>query len=334
MKARSMFFRLALALCTLLISSRAGAVDIKAMEEALNGSGLEGWIHGTVADKELYVFTYRNPDNFFDYLTMSLVPASPEIRSKLAATRRHDKLRIKGSFMQNPSPQKHISVTAVEVVKDYKPAYEVPAFIYSTEVPKALRKDGTASFLVHAVGGEGHILVVEYQDQVVPIFAQDTTYTAGLSRNDIIRLKYKVQEMPNRPLHLMVDGDAKEPVGMIERISDLNEKPADIQGTLIMFPKSPEISFNVFAVLQDGKEGYSRQFTIVNFENPEVFRAAREKLQQAWDAHPGEWKNGRNKLVSTKLRVRVKGSFNQVSVNQANPQVLIGSADDITILEK
>jgi hypothetical protein len=333
MKARSICFRLALLLSGLFISIQSGAVDIKAVEEALTGKGLEGWVHGTVADKELYVFTYRNPDNFFDYITMSLVPATAEIRAKLAASKRHDKLRITGSFMPNPSPQKHISVTAVEVVKDYKPAYEVPAFVYSTEVPKALRKDGTASFLVHAIGGEGHILVVEYQDQVVPIFARDTAYTAGLSRNDVIRLKYKVQEAPNRPRHLMVDDNAKEPVKMVERIADINEKPADVQGTLVMFPKSPEIIFNVFAVLQDAKEGYSRQFTIVNFENPEVFKAAREKLQAAWDAHPGEWKNGRNKLVSTKVRVRVKGNFNQVSVNQANPQVLIGSADDITILE-
>jgi superoxide dismutase len=101
-----------------------------------------------------------------------------------------------------------------------------------------------------------------------------------------------------------------------------------------MFPKSPEIIFNVFAVLQEKTKGFNRQFTIVNFEDMEAFKAAREKLQKAWDAHPNDYVNGRNKLVSTKVRVRVKGIYNQVSVNQANPQVLIKSADDITIIDK
>lgn len=333
MRIRNLLFRLLILLAVSSFSVPAMAIDIKAIEEALTGKGLEGWVHGSVAEKELYVFTYRNPENFFDYITMSLVPASPEIRAKLAATKRHDKLKIVGTFMRNPSPQKHIAVTSVEVVKEFKSAYEVPAFVYSVEVPKGLRKDGTQKFLVHAIGGEGHILVVEYKDQVIPIFARDTAYTSGLSRNDVIRLKFKVQEAPNRPRHLMVDDEAKNPVKIIERIGDIDTKDADITGTLVMFPKSPEIIFNVFAVLKEEKEGYNRQFTIVNFENMEAFKAAREKLQKAWDAHPNDYVNGRNKLVSTKIKVRVKGKFNQVSVNQANPQVLIGGPEDITIID-
>jgi hypothetical protein len=59
----------------------------------------------------------------------------------------------------------------------------------------------------------------------------------------------------------------------------------------------------------------------------------REKLQKVWDKYPGEYTNGRNKFVSKRLRVRVTGTFNQVSTSQANPQILINSPDNVQITE-
>ena len=52
----------------------AFAVDPVEIEKLLKSTGVEGWIHGSVENRDLYVFTYRNPGNFFDYLNMS-VPA-------------------------------------------------------------------------------------------------------------------------------------------------------------------------------------------------------------------------------------------------------------------
>jgi hypothetical protein len=42
----------------------ARAVDLVQLEKDLNGAGVTGWIHGSVADRHLYVFTYRTPGNF------------------------------------------------------------------------------------------------------------------------------------------------------------------------------------------------------------------------------------------------------------------------------
>ena len=313
-------------------SFSAGAVDLQQIEKELSTTGLEGWIHGAVKEKDLYVFTWRNPKNFFDYIDMSLVAMDSVIGARLATLSRHDKVRIRGRFLRNPSPQKHIAVTSVELVRKYESAYPSETYQHSTTLPGELLTKDKATFLVHAISGGGHILVVEYKDAVIPIFARDTTQVKDLSRNDIVQLSYTLQEYPGRPVHLELDKKLKRPVKVLESIKDINGKPASVEGTLVLFPKSPSISTNVFAVLQAAEGGFNRQFTIVNFENPELFKQAREVLQKAWDSHPGEYTNGRNKLISKKIRVRIGGTFNQVDANQANPQILIGSIDDVVIL--
>ena len=100
-----------------------------------------------------------------------------------------------------------------------------------------------------------------------------------------------------------------------------------------MFPKSPEIQFNVFAVQQPLPSGLTRQYTLVNMVDPGVFSQIRAKLQKAWDSYPKSYVNGRNKLVSTKIQVKASGVINDVDPSQANPQILLKSADDIQIIE-
>jgi hypothetical protein len=310
------------------------AIDIRQIEKELTTTGVVGWIHGSVEAKGLYVFTYRNPGDFFDYILMSLVTDDSAMQAALASFHRHDKVRVKGKFLTNPSPQKHIAVTSVELVKKYESAYPSGPYPYDAALPDELLKKSKATFLIHAIAEEGHILVVEYKDAVTPMFAPDNSLVKELSRNDVVQFKYAIRKRPGWPIHLEIDKDAKRPVKLIESIKDINGKPARVVGTLVLFPQSPEISLNVFAVLQETKYTFNRQFTIVNFEQPEVFKGARDKLQKAWDRHPGEYVNGRNKLISKKLRVRVTGTYNQVSPNQANPQILIGSVEDVEILEE
>ncbi|MES2964955.1 MAG: hypothetical protein V4760_13780, partial [Bdellovibrionota bacterium] len=111
----------------------------------------------------------------------------------------------------------------------------------------------------------------------------------------------------------------------------MHGKPAAVEGALIMFPQSPEIIFNVFAVEDASVPGIKRQFTLLNQDDPKVFKEIREKLQAAWDLHPGASVNARNKLKSNKIRVSVKGTFQVIDANQANAQVLLKSANDIVI---
>jgi hypothetical protein len=93
------------------------------------------------------------------------------------------------------------------------------------------------------------------------------------------------------------------------------------------------VLFNVFAVLQELPGNAQRQFTLVNFDDTAKFEAIRNKLQDAWDAAGADSAvSGRNKLISTKVRVRVSGTFNQIDPNQANAQIVLDGPDALEIV--
>lgn len=335
MKTNSIFrFISAVLLSVVFFQPSAYAVDLGQIEKDLAEKGVEGWIHGSVADRDLYVLTYRAPGDFFDYVELSLTTDSPEIAKRLPSFGRHDKVRIKGSFLRNPSPQKHVSLTSLELVKKFTSGYAVAPYQHQAKIPADLFSAGVADFLVHAIAGDGHVLVLEYRDQIVPMFVKNGELTKNLFRNDLVRLHYKLMVDPESPTHLSLDESAAEPLKVLESIQALHGKPAEVEGALIMFPKSPEILFNVFAIKQEiAGTGLNRQFTIMNFDDPKVFAKVRENLQKAWDKYPRQFDNGRNKLISRRLRVKAKGTFNEIDANQANPQVLITSPDSVTVIE-
>jgi hypothetical protein len=313
----------------------AFAVDMKEVEKELTSTGVEGWIHGSVETQGIYVFTYRTPGNFFDYVEMSLVSDSPAIMKQLGTFDRHDKVRVKGAFIaDNPSPQKHIMISSVELLTKYTQPYPVEPYQHQAKIPDDLLGKNSATFLVHAIGGDGQILVVEYKDVILPIFVKNGALAKNLFRGDLVQLQYKIQKYPNEPVHLNLDPTASQPVQVLESIHAQHGKVVTLEGDLILFPKSPEINFNVFALKQDLPAGLSRQFTLVNFDSPDVFAAIREKLQAEWDKFPGAYVNGRNKLVSFRIRVRATGTINEIDPSQANPQILLGSADSVQVIDQ
>jgi hypothetical protein len=320
------------ALLAQLFAASAMAVDLKEIERLLGSTGVDGWIHGSVSDRNLYVFTYRNPNDFFDYIQMSLVSFDPTILTQLASFNRNDEVLVKGSFMNNPSQQKHIQVTSISAVKKYDPAYPVPAYQYEARIPDELLNLSRATLLVHAVAAGGAILVVEYKDQVLPVFVGKPDLTKDLYRNDVVDVAIKIQHTPGRPTHLNIVDTDPAPVKMVDSIKALHGKPASVEGALILFPKSPEIITNVFAVQQTLPSGLTRQFTLANLDDPTIFTAIVAKLQKAWDAAPANsYVNGRNKRVSTVLKVKATGVFNEIDPSQANAQILLASPDDVTV---
>jgi hypothetical protein len=322
----------------LLISTSSLAVDIGQIEKELTTTGVQGWIHGSVPERHLYVFTYRNPNDFFDYIQMSLVADTPAIDAQIAVLGRHDRVLVKGSFMDNPSPQKHINVTSIQLLEKYNGKYPSEPYQYEAKIPDELTNINKASFLVHAIAGDGHILVVEYKDQILPIFVKNAALTQGLFRGDVVLLSFAIQRYPDHPSHLKLNETAPDALKVTDSIHSIHGKQGSIEGALILFPKSPEILFNVFAVQQiigNGQGGQlKRQFTLVNFDDPAEFAKIRKALQAAWDRHPGEYVNGRNKLVSKVIRVRATGTFNEVDPSQANPQILLKNVNSVQILEQ
>jgi hypothetical protein len=314
-----------------LFAAQAHAVDMGEVEKELTTTGVTGWIHGSVQGQGLYVFTYRTPGNFFDYIEMSLIPGQAGMLKTLSTFDRHDQVRIKGKFADIPAPQKHILVSSIELVQKYDSGYPTPPHDYMAKIPDDLLKQNAANFLVHAVAGNGQILVLEYKDAIVPVFVSNGKLAQNLFRGDVIHLTYKIQAFPDQPTHLNVDETVANPLQVIDSIQAQNGKQVTLEGALILFPKSPEIEFNVFAVQQLLSDGLSRQFTLVNFDDANLFQKIRDTLQKAWDQSPHDYVNGRNKLVSTKIRVKATGTINEVDPSQANPQILLKSLDSIVI---
>jgi hypothetical protein len=327
--------RLALPLLALVLSA-CSAPPLTAPErfvtELQDGLAVEGEIHGAMPDLNQFVFTFRNPGKFFEFVEVSLVAEDPELRRELAGLRRHDRVRITGRLMDNPSPQMHVVLSSLEVVKRHEPVPEVPDYGYVTSVPAELEGSDEALFLVHAVHADGGILVVEHGDVVLPVFMDRPELARDLARNDVVRLAYEVRTSPGRPVHLELK-PVEQPIEVIESVMAMHGQPASVEGALVLFPKSPQVKFNVFAVLDELPGELKRQYTLAHFDDPEVFAAIREKLQAAWDAAgEGSSESGRNKLVSTTVRVRATGKFNEVDANQANVQIILDGPDAVEIL--
>ena len=307
-------------------------VDFGQVERELGGDGAVGWIHGAVAGRDLFTFTYRQ--TFFEYAIFPMLPETPTVADALARVSRHDRVRIFGRYADNSSPQRHIIVTRVEVVEPWTNPYTPAPYQYEAQVPRDLLGQTSARFLVHAIAEGGRILVVEYRDQILPIFVRNPELTSGLSRNDVVEIQYRVRTRPEQPVHLAIQEGLPNAIRVVQAVSSLNGREVEnVEGELVLFAASPEIRFDVFALNDREFPEARRQFTLLNFEDPEIFRAIREKLKAAWDRHPRAFVNGRNKLVSTCISVRARGVFHQIDANQANVQILLRSPNDIDVLD-
>ncbi|MDY6945438.1 MAG: hypothetical protein SXG53_06945 [Pseudomonadota bacterium] len=300
--------------------------------ELTSQNGVVGEIHGAYHELDLYVLTYRNPKNFFDFIEVSLIPGNSQVSSALAGLHRHDRVRIKGQLLDNPSPQPHVEIGWLEVVKSYESTPAMPAYTYTADIPAQLRGKDSALFLVHNVGAGGRILVVEYQDVVLPIPVRRPELTRNLARNDVVRLAYEIRSEPDKPVHLRLREDAPQPVEVVDSVMALHQRAAVVEGPLVLFPKSPQVAFNVFAVLQQLPGGLRRQYTLANFESEKTFEEIRKKLQLAWDEQGNVAVSGRNKLISTNVRVRATGKFNEIDPNQANVQIVLDGPDSVEVL--
>ena len=133
------------------------------------GNAVEGEVHGAYPELGLYVFTYRAPENFFDFVEVSLVPSTETLAGQLADLHRHDRVRIRGPLMDTPSPQPHVEISGLEIVSRYQPEIEMPAYAYRTNIPEDLRGKDNELFLVHPVHAGGSILLLEHRDVVLPL---------------------------------------------------------------------------------------------------------------------------------------------------------------------
>lgn len=311
------------------LNANASGLDLSELGRRLRSEGLVGRIHGSVSERDLWVFTYRKPDDFFSHYEFPLVPESEELVQKLSALRRHDQVWIKGQIIENRAPLAHILVAELEVRERWDT--ERPPYSYDAQLPEELLARNEAAFRVHAVVNEGRVLVLEYKDSIVPVFVSQPQQTASLHRGDKIRLRYVVRAYPDRPTHLQPDPAVAQPLTVERSILEGHGTPVTREGYLVLFPKSPQIAFDVYALQEVDSDGLTLEYTLVNFDDVGTFRAIREKLAAFWNAHADRSVVGRNKLVNRALRVRATGLLNVQDQNQANPQILLSNPDAVSV---
>jgi hypothetical protein len=308
-------------------------VDLDQLKSALEGAGLVGEVHGIHLPNSLHAFTYRNPSDFFDYITLPLVAENSVVGSQLDTIKRHEVVRVFGTFVDNKAPIKHILVKKIEVVKTHNS--ETDQFKF---VPKTPLSEVTAQSVltgrVHAISPEGSFFLMEYKDLILPVFvrsADQIEQARHLYRGDLLRLSYRVRNDPKQPVHLTpLPGSSS--IQVLERIQSCHGQNLEKEGFLVKFPKSPQILNDTFAILVEDSVGTTVQFTLINFEQVDLNAELRKVLQAAWNQAPNTLiENGRNKLIHRGILIKARGQCNVVSQAQANPQILFSSLADISV---
>lgn len=304
-------------------------LEMPKLARELNKNGLIGRIHGAVAESKMYLISVREPDNFFGHREFSLIAQDENSSDILNQANRHDLVCIQGEILPNPSPQKHIKLSSIKIVEPWAKSTAFPSYKREfANIPNQLENQNSLIGKVHAIGNQGKILVVGYQDSVIPIFVEQTEYTQGLYRGDIVELNYQIQSYPQQPSHLQLDTTIAKPIKVIDAISTWHNQPKILSGSLVKFPQSPQLKFDVYA-MEVETQGINRYFTLINFEDMNKFTAIRQKLAKIWDENADTAQSGRNKLINPAVKIQAQGLANIISTEQANPQILLNSVDDV-----
>lgn len=315
-----------------------GKIDLEELRKALKSSGLVGEIHAADPSNRQFVFTYRHPKDFFTNVQIGMITHSDSARDFFKTMKRHDRVKITGDFIHEgeimpASPQPHIEVSSIEMVKKYESPVALPEnrFTKSTILPQELLDKGEADFLVHANVKNGAALVLEYKDNFVFLTVPEPKIAAQVYRNDRVHIRFTRQKHPKQPMHLELEQGSGEagiaPLVVTDSIKTLHGKRYTQRGNLVRFPKSPQINRDIWAVEQKSADGNSRTFTLVNFTKKGEQEKIDAKLKTWWEAHLDSVIDGRNKLVNTKVEIVATGKMNVVDPNQANAQMRLNAKD-------
>lgn len=313
-------------------ASKKTEIDFTILEKCLLTDGVELEVHGAAPMSRLFVVTYRNPKNFFQAVHLSLLSKNPEVKALIPTLKRHDRIFIKGGFAPITSPQKHILAGEIKILSRSAQAPHSNEYTYQT-LPGSILEKNHLIGKVHAVFGDGKILVVEEGDLVIPVFVEEPWVEAvnPLARGDKIEINYIVQNRPKNPVHLNFDPSAPFAFKVLHSAMQDHGRPITITGKLIRFPASPMVKFPVFAVNVDMGDGVLLPHTVLSFTDPELFAQARKLFQSIWDKHPQGVSQYRNKFINDDITVTVSGTYNMIHPLQANPQVVISNINEIKI---
>lgn len=306
--------------------------------------GLKGWVHGAVPRYRQFLFTYRKEDAsdpmaFFKSQQFSLIPANEAVAAKFQELKRHDQLVLKGRILQNGSPLVHIKVTDLQIVKKYEHSTTNEYTFDERLLNNATEVDVFG--MVHATAHSaelGWAIIVERDSFIVPI-AVDASHAEAASklfRGDIVNVSLSVIRRGNGPVHFATNSARPNAIQVVDSILNCHGAQREVEGTLAKFHQSPAISLDVYAVRFVDANGLGRNMTffpadgVSEAEFMEIFTAISAKAKAAWDQSQTEPVVVRNFYEKSSIKVKAKGILNVVSTEQANAQVYIRSADDVS----
>lgn len=313
-------------------------------EKTQEGKPIRGIIHGADHRRGSYVFTFVK-GYFFNRLNLSMIPdfkssLTPDILKRdFESLNRGDQIEVTEARLRVRGKQPHLEVVSFQVLKRFNPGVSSPAgkFERSTALGKLLQGKTEIVALVHAIEGEGRVLVLEYKDAVFPMIVprKRARFSKDLYRGDLVRIQFEVKQSPGRPSHVILADEVGgvSPVTMLDSAKALHGKKTTIEGRLVLFPKSPTINRDIYAIEQmlpgDPEKKLARYFTLVNFTSADVFNGILTRAKKYFESVPQAVRQGRNKYIHEQVRVKATGSLNVVSPNQANAQILMEKAADL-----
>jgi hypothetical protein len=313
------------------------------IQEKLSGPGLTGWVHGAASYYSTYSMTYRSEEKsdalaFFKSEQFSLIPADEEIANLLKTLRRHDKISIYGKILDNNSSLAHIVVSRLDVIEKYPNPVE-NTYSFDDSTFKNLEQ---ITFLgqVHAnssIKGRGRALIVDWKDILIPVAVPDALEERAkdLIRGDIIQLTIKAVATPHSTKHYVLDESSPVPLTVIDDFRLCHGQRRKVTGYLVKFDKSPAIRTDVYAIRVVDSNGIARNFTLFpsvtdQDQFVEIFKAVVAKSKKAWDHSMESGIALRNFNGKPSVQIEADGVLNIVSSEQANAQIYLDSAEQVT----
>ena len=311
------------------------AIEIK---DLLQTKGAKGLVHGSVPETNMYVFVYGDPIRKSTHY--SLIPANDTIKSELKKTDRNQVVTIYGDIVGKgtpETPQQHVIVKKIERGEIWEPKISddpkvILEYARESRIPdlaKHLKERKEINCSVHALLHEGKVLIVNYGGHIIPVHVKDPQWTKDLWSTDKIRLRLQVRNHEQGPPHISLR-DEKDiaPVKVLEGITSIQGKERNVKGSLVLFPKSPLLSVDVWGVQEkDPVSGLTRVYSLYNFNDEKDSQKIDEIMRAAWYKQKKGFIQYSSSFYHPEIRVEISGIVNQLVRNQRNPILEIKSSD-------
>jgi hypothetical protein len=314
-------------------------IPLETLKAKLAQGPLSGFIHAANRQTNTYVLTVRDAATPGSFRNIALIADTDAIWQQLQSVNRFDAVTVSGEFLTRYYPQAHLLVKSLTVTEPWSPkAPDSPGAKIETppvDPSQELNESDELVGLVHALTGDGHVLMFDYKNTVIPVVVPDPALTRSLWRGDKVWLKLAQMPTPQQPVHWMLESFGKAekqkglapPVKVLDAIRTLNGQTTTVSGPLTYYPAGPVFPQGAWAVESRDDQGLARYFVLSATDTVGLNR----KLEGAWKQNCNEVMQGRHKLVNGSLNVEALGVVAIRQPNQPAPVLKLAGLDALKV---